>query len=419
MLIKELYHYYKTHKIVSCILFFQLVVLFVLIGTFLAFSREISYGKGHLERIYKDKAIYQLLDGYYDPEAFEKFREETGSLEILKSYYKGLNHGLSFQYLAMFNQNISIEDTENRFPQVEFAEDGLSKWMASFQMNQQAHDYFNLSVSEGRLLTTEDFKDQQRVPVLVGSEFKGKLAVGDHLKINYYSKDLEIEVVGILSPNTYVYFNLNPEYYLDNQVILPYADYLAPQTEADEWFQKVVYFAMVNGYIFVAEGSEYSTKMMIEVETIAKASGFENYLFLGSNPNAQAYRGLLNVISDNYALVKLLFVFSFILNIGLIAFQLYFIQRRRLKALAVHYLNGGSIGYLAGQMVLEIATVVVAAFIVSQWILNYSLKLGSSLEGIQLSALAFVLLVSSSGIPIYQLKNTELISLLNREENLG
>lgn len=186
MLIRELYYYYKSNKLVICVLIVQITILFTLLGTFLAFSDEISYGKGNLEEIYEGKAIYHILDGYVDPDEFTAFGKKEDALDLLKSFYTRLNSAKNFQYLAMFNQGIDVQDNNNMFPDIEVSEYDTMKDITSFQMNQQAHDYFGLTVSEGRLFEAQDFKENKDVmSVLVGSNYSGQLAIGDKIEVFY------------------------------------------------------------------------------------------------------------------------------------------------------------------------------------------------------------------------------------------
>ena len=73
MLIKEVYYYFSNNKIRVLVLICQISILFVLMGTFNAFSREIYQDKDTVAKLYEDKAIYQLLDGYYEQDKFNSF----------------------------------------------------------------------------------------------------------------------------------------------------------------------------------------------------------------------------------------------------------------------------------------------------------------------------------------------------------
>lgn len=155
--------------------------------------------------------------------------------------------------------------------------------------------------------------------------------------------------------------------------------------------------------------------MKLEMESIASQSGFYNYIFIGTGPDTQAYKGLINVISVNYDMVQLLFAFSFLLNIVLISFQLCLIQKRRLTSFAIHFLNGAPLSYLIKQFIFETSTIIFLSFIASQVVLTNILHLrtGSSFK---LIIIAIIFILAISVLPIFKLRKMELISLLNSEE---
>lgn len=268
--------YYRSHKVENIVLICQIAAFFILMGTFFAFTSEAHYGKSNVERAYKDKAIYQLIDGYYDPDAFEDFRAEPNALNILKSFYNALNQAAGFQYLAMFNQNIIIDDMNGAFPKEQtISNSRSSKRVDAFQVNEQVCEYFEWNIIKGRAFQKGDFHDHGNVmPVLMGSSYIDTFEVGDRLTAAYYQKEVKIEIIGFLKENTMVYFNGDPEFYLDQYIILPYINYDAPETEFDEWFQKIVYFAMINGYISISSGDVYTQNMMMELEAISEKIGF-------------------------------------------------------------------------------------------------------------------------------------------------
>lgn len=167
VIMREVLLYYRSHKVENIVFVCQITVFFILMGTFFAFTGEAHYGKSNIERTYKDKAIYQLIDGYYDPDAFTAFRSEPNALNILKNYYHALMNAESFQYLAMFDQSITINDVNGAAD----SDGGQLKETEAFQMNEQACQYFELNVIEGRAFQQGDFDDNGNVmPVLMGKQ---------------------------------------------------------------------------------------------------------------------------------------------------------------------------------------------------------------------------------------------------------
>ncbi len=384
----------------------------------MAFSTEMHNGKDNLEKIYDNKVIYQLIDGYSDPDEFSEFLRQPDTLTTLKKFYNKLNTANHFQYLAMFNQKILVDDTDLKFLDVQPIDGGTMKKINAFQLNMRAQSYFNLDVTEGKLFSLESFKDRGAImPVLLGSKYAKSFAVGNHIVASYYQKEVTLEVMGILKENSLIYFNTDPEFYLDEYIILPYVNYTDPKTNLEEEFQKIDYFAMINGYISVEMGTEPSQDMMSEIEVISQQTGFYNYQFIGSNPHIQPYRGLVNVINLNYSLVRWLFIFSFCLNVITICFQLYFMQKKRLPALAIHYLNGASLSDLVKQFSCEVMLIILISYTISQVVLSYILKIADAQILVFLFITATVLMLSVSAFPIYKLTHSELIALLNTTED--
>ncbi len=414
VIMREVLLYYRSHKVENIVFVCQITVFFILMGTFFAFTGEAHYGKSNIERTYKDKAIYQLIDGYYDPDAFTAFRSEPNALNILKNYYHALMNAESFQYLAMFDQSITINDVNGAAD----SDGGRSKEAEAFQMNEQACQYFELNVIEGRAFQQGDFDDNGNVmPVLMGSSYMNAFEVGDRLPATYYQKEVELEIIGFLRENTMIYYNGNYEFYLDQYIILPYIHYDAPQTESDESFQEIVYFAMINGYISISSGDAHTQDMMAEMEAIAEKTGFYNYVFIGSNPNLQQYRGLINILNKNYDLILSLLILSFLVNMVTLGVQAYMMQQRRLRMMAIHYLNGATLQSLMKQIVMEVLLVIgLAAFL--GWNVLVRLKISNIVILLIFLMIAVTFMIGISLISICKLKNAELMLTLNQEDDL-
>ncbi len=404
MIIRELIFYYRSNKFHTIWLIFQISAFFVLNGTFFAFTSELQYDKWNIENMYKNKDIYHLLDGYYEADKFSEFIAKPESLTLLKDYYNELNTAKCFQYLAMFNQEIKLDD---------------EKLVKSFQMNKQASDYFQLVVKKGRTFCQSDFENNgAKIPILLGSDYSNEFRIGDTISADYYLfYPVSLEVVGIIQEDSFVYYNGDSEYYLDDSIIIPYINYGTPKTELDKNVQIMVYFAMVNGFVSIDSDKESVSDMMMEIEAISEKTGFYNYEFVGSNPNVQQYRGLINIVNRNYNLVSMLLLLSFGVNTVTIGFQLYAMQKKRMQAMAIHYLNGAKTRDIYKQFNLEVFMIIFSATIASGIILGCLNILDAKIIVIT-AFLATILMVCISFMPIYELINIELIQLLNREDDI-
>ena len=420
MVRREILTIFRDNKLKKIFLIGQMTLFFVLVGTFLAFSNKTHLGKTAIEKFYHEKAIYHILDGYLDPDDFVAVREQKDVLDQLKAFYNGLNSAKSFNYLAMYNQSIYVDDLLNRFPDAPtFQENGTWKRIESFQVNNCAVEYFDMSVSEGRCFEKKDFDGMaEEIPVLIGQRFNHMIGVGDRINAQYYQKDITLVVIGVLEENTFVYFNGNSEFYLDGYIVMPYVDYDPPESETEEWFQEIVYFAMINGYLSTAVSEDAENDMMMEVEAISQQTGFNNYLFVGSNPNVQKYRGLINIINENHKLVVALFMLFFFANILTISFGLLQMQSKRLPSLTVFYLNGATKFDLCTCCFLEVLCLAIVSGAISIFILDVLLKIIKFETILVLCGVALGFAAIASVVPEYTLKKVELTSILNDGENV-
>ena len=174
----------------------------------------------------------------------------------------------------------------------------------------------------------------------------------------------------------------------------------------------------INGYISISSGEAILTQdMMMELEAISDKTGFYNYNFIGSNPNIQQYRGLVNILNKNYDLVLSFLLLFLLINIVILGFQMYMIQERRIHIMAIHYLNGATLQGIIKQFATEVLLVVGLATLLGWAILMY-LKLADMPIMLLNFLIAIILTLGISLISIYKLKSTDLMTMLNQEDNM-
>lgn len=125
--------------------------------------------------------------------------------------------GKNFNYLAMFNQPIMIKDFSNKLSEIPinshpFYNGEPWKELPSFQINQHAHEYFNISVSFGRVFNEADFENKRNLPVLIGSNYADIFNVGDQIEAQFYSIDVVLEVVGIIQKTLLYILMVSPSF---------------------------------------------------------------------------------------------------------------------------------------------------------------------------------------------------------------
>lgn len=408
-------------------LYFQVSLFLIISGTFVAFVNELGYESKSLQQVYEGKAIYQLLDGYYDGDKYKDFVSKPDYLSKLKKYYNQLNEAKDFQYLAMFNHHILLKDERISGEFIEGYEQGNSKPQVevnnnfftpikSFQMNKQVIDFFNLSVSEGSLWNEKAAEDiDGTMPVILGSSYKKLYKIGDVTSINYYNKPFNVKVIGFMKENSKVYFNNNTEFYLDKYFILPYQDLGNPVLENDELFQQISYFAMINGYVVTDNDPKKIQTAMQRIEAIAQKSGMDNYSFIGLNPHFQKYRGLMTVLQEDKLLVESIFIITTSLNLLVFVIIMILQQKRRNSYLWVHYINGATKKNLVKSQWMEISSIMLSAYLTAFLILSQILKIGDPITYVILLLLSFTISIIVCAFPGYQILSNSFLDRIDNE----
>lgn len=403
MVLRELRHYLNNHKATVTFLVLHLTAFFVLVGTFSAFISELNHESKNLQTIYKDTAVYQLLDGYYDGEDYQKFISNNNYLNILKNFYKELNSTTDFSYLAMFNNPILLRSSysleqfaysANPTSSIPSGTDAFSE-VKSLQVNEKVSDFFKLETDEGQLFSNQAFGPPQDImPIVLGYSYKPFFKVGDETEISYYGEKIKVQLVGILKKNSKIYYQHNPEFYLDDHVLIPYRSYDDPISAEDELFQRTNYFAMNNGYIVIENSPSASQVMVQRVESISKKTSFGSYSFINLNPHFSKYRGLLTVMLENKALAITIFSTALILNLIIISIMFLLQQKRRFSAFYIHYINGASENFLLRKQKFEIGFIFLLAYLISGIIIsNIGIGKGDTLSLLYMFFLSLLMMI--------------------------
>ena len=90
MIFKELKLYFKKYKVITVMIYLQVTLILLLLGSFLYFMDSLKYEENGLKETYEGKALYQLIDNYVNEDE-EILMNSDNSLEIVKNYYNNLN----------------------------------------------------------------------------------------------------------------------------------------------------------------------------------------------------------------------------------------------------------------------------------------------------------------------------------------
>ncbi|MSS63838.1 hypothetical protein [Velocimicrobium porci] len=260
---------------------------------------------------------------------FKTFSSKNDLYKMVDNFYNQLNSSEDFDLLTSFNQAIEVTDFkgDNNFyyNSEEFIEKHtpLNVNIKSLQLNQKAYHFYKIEIDNGIEIPWDDisYKDKH-IPVLLGPDYKKYYHYGDIIKGNYYSKDVDFEVIGFLKDGCSIKYKNISDLNLDTYMLIPYPPSLW-EVNDDFQFESLLYFAMVNCDIvpFVSE-----TQILKDIKEIANQTGFTNFSFVGiDNFQIQNIELLLFIQEHQKIFIfSMIAIFILINIIGIKIFRLIF-----------------------------------------------------------------------------------------------
>lgn len=395
MLIEETVLYFKRNGIRSILMYVQITVFMLLIGTLFSFIQELDYSSEEMKKVYEGKAFYHMIDNYYSGDAFETFAGSDDSLEKLKKFYEALEQADTFTYVTMANQHVLTDDLtvedkliygfeqSGQTPVVSV--DGISyKPVKALQINERGAAYFGLEAASGRILENRDFLVRETMPVVLGSEYTGTYQIGDSFTVSYLENKIKCRVIGILKAKSKVYYLDTPEFYLDRYIIMPMTIMKEQPDGSAEWdYQFRNYLNMVNGFLITSDNEEAANSMAQELKEISAETGFDGYTFIGQNPHVKKYDDLMLMLRENRELIWVILLSAGILNLMLILIISHLQGKEQHIYYYVYIMEGKRPSWIFGCKLLEILVPVGAAYITHLAVLNFILIIGDYRSYIQ------------------------------------
>lgn len=159
--------------------------------------------------------------------------EET--IDRFRTLYQELTTDDRYVYYELYAQPLYLTEDQG------FAVDGM---LQSEQISENVCSYFGLEVAEGRLLEPEDFtwKKGETVPVLLGSAFQTRCALGDMFQAEYLFQPFSFQVVGFLTPGSDL-VRSNGTVPLDECVVMPSFEPETPPETPEEYVNQKIHWA--------------------------------------------------------------------------------------------------------------------------------------------------------------------------------
>lgn len=384
----ELIYSIKSNKLFYLLSVIILSAFLVIVGIFTYLQIGIHTTTKQIQAVYQGKKLYTLIDSLQDADAFSKYRENGTNINRVGQFYNALSSSSDFRFISTFNQPIPIRNFRGGD---KFLYSENNPGVKCFQLNQNSFNFYNLKILNGIDFSWDkvDYKTN-KIPVLLGSDYREVYNIGDSLFGNYYSKNYEFVVKGFLAPNSFVYYKGNPEFYLDQYIIIPYPPKCYSVDPSAFLFEGILYFAMINGDI----SSDVSENNLVnKLDRIADETGFNQFEIIGLPAFSHRYSEMVSVISNN----QLLLSFSIFCILVLVIFIQHGIARilltRRKDVYKMYWLTGNSTHNLI--YIRDVSIPYVFAFILANYFIATCIKRISSVS-----------LFSTLGITIFILITT-------------
>lgn len=307
--------------------FIIFLIYFTLLGILFPFLNSVPLENGGFKTVSSQNDLYKMIDNFYDPDKFYDFRNNASNINILSNFYNQLNISEDFDILTSFNQCIAVTDFkgDNKFyyNSEEFIETHPSSKVniKSLQLNQDAYIFYNIKTDENIEISWNDISyDDKNIPILLGSDYKKYYKSGDIIKGNYYSKDMNFEVIGFLKNNCSIKYKSIHDVNIDTYIIIPYPPILW-EVKKDFQFESILYFAMINCDILP---SVNETKILKDIKEISQKTGFAEFSLVGIDNFQIQNIELLLFIQEykNIVIILMISIFILINVIGIKFFQI-------------------------------------------------------------------------------------------------
>ena len=245
----------KLPAIVSVLCFFALTLLLLLTQDAEANlkGQEEKYARsGTLSQVGYQRDYTSLYQG-----KLKDMKYAYNQLSSLKEYYEVTSQFLYIPDFPLEDHFLYLYEEGHSEDSKYLLEQGGSSTLISavktVQISDNCADVFSISTQEGRMLTQEDMSSlcknipDQTLPILVGADYADSLQIGDRIESLYIQKNISLEVVGILTPNSHITLYGYP-LYLNRYIVMPSFVCSEPVDEADYIFQVRHYANKLAGF---------------------------------------------------------------------------------------------------------------------------------------------------------------------------
>lgn len=228
---------------------------------------------------HQELKLIGVVDTYTSAKELKALFEERDSLEKMISFNQLLNN--QFEFYEIYNQPLqskfywNMDDgflefndgipIKNQEMEIEGRKCFIST-LNSIQVNLKAYNYFFDYIEEGRGFYESDFQynRNEKIPIILGIDYKSYYTIGDIIELNYLEKDFEYEVIGFFKQGLNVKIE-NSEYNMNKYLCVPFFEYDGNIIDNSERIFWLRYYEEKNlGYIKVDNKSDLNEEETVE-----------------------------------------------------------------------------------------------------------------------------------------------------------
>ncbi|MDE5801407.1 MAG: hypothetical protein K2I22_00630 [Lachnospiraceae bacterium] len=356
------------------LLLIQLIVYF---GIFLSreqIASEIGKAEDMITYRLQETQYYRLVDnlmGEYE----EAFLKNKDALAKLKMMYHMLSNNSNFEYLEIYNNPVVLIGDNIRDEFLYRYEEGDAEQYRGIVEGQfyneikccfiscNVGDLFDIQCHQGAFWK-EDEKNNETVPIVLGSGYSGIFEVGDYIQgITPFHENAQFEVYGILDEGEYLIYNDRIQN-LDRYVLVPLQDAeTLPEAGGKIGNQIFLYLCKTNGTL---ASTLPPNDLQDIVQEICDICGITPSSTVAGSTNAQSH--ILKVSMDDIlrAFKEMLFILNVFSIVSTILYILLKINKNQ-KYYGILMLNGFSVMQvfliLLGSVILSLILAEVAAIL--------------------------------------------------------
>ncbi|MGS0764881.1 hypothetical protein [Syntrophomonas curvata] len=325
---------------------------------------------------YKAEHIFHLYDPFNSENILRSFRNESDAEERLMRFHERLENNPYFRYLDLNSQSIYIQNYSGPKKFIKGYEDGradlnkpvdisgnLYSSVKGMQFSELVFTTFEPSLQSGRYFLSSEYnyREDQPIPLILGSEYQEIYSLGDQLNIYFLGLHSRARVVGFFNKDSYVFLN-GDICYLNRQMVMPSLEFVYPAlgTPIPDYLF-AFYHVKTSGYVMSKDLN--ADEVQVLINQFCKECRLTGWQIEGTHVNNL---DILNLESQAFFISFLIisvvvFLFTFISIMLSLSLKI----KKNLHTYAIHLISGATPGDIKKAIAAETAFYLIIANILA------------------------------------------------------